>query len=502
MAHSEGGARRAPWPTIADGAALVLAALALGLAAAYFGLRAAGPFDGARLRLQEPFWRPDGVVVARPAPGPPGLREGDRVVAVEGRSLEAWAKDLFSPGAPHPRWRVGQTVTYTVVRDGHPLDVAIVLVPYPIGRVAQEELGLVLALLGSFLVGAFVYACRPGDPTARSLLLAGAAIAGAVTFTFGLQISDFVDGVGFWLLHASALGAYVLAWGANLHFALLFPRPGPLVARHPRLAGLAYVGAWGLFAAGLAASSLAAPTTLAWLGAWVRALWAMTIVYLGLTLAAIVATYRASRDPTTRRKIRLVVAAIVLVEVGAGALYFLPGVALGRPLVSSQLLGALTLPLPASLAVAILRNRLFDIDLIIRRTLVYGVLTAALVLTYWASVVALQGILRALAGQTSDVAVVGSTLLIAVLFQPLRRRIQGAVDRRFYRRRYDAAKVLAAFGAAARDEVDLGRLTGTLLAAVEETMRPAHASLWLRPSDQGGGTPRAAHPRRGGLMAR
>jgi hypothetical protein len=130
---------------------------------------------------------------------------------------------------------------------------------------------------------------------------------------------------------------------------------------------------------------------------------------------------------------------------------------------------------------AILKYRLYDIDIIINRALVYGSLTAMLVALYIGGIVVLQRVFVALTGQKSTLAVVASTLLIAALFTPLRRRIQAFIDRRFYRRKYDARKILGAFSATLRDATDLDALSDDLVGVVGETMQPAHVSLWLRP---------------------
>ena len=136
---------------------------------------------------------------------------------------------------------------------------------------------------------------------------------------------------------------------------------------------------------------------------------------------------------------------------------------------------------PISMGIAILRYRLYDIDIIINRTLVYGPLTTMLVAAYFGGIVVLQRPFVFLTREQSTLAVVASTLLIAALFNPLRSRVQRFVDRRFYRRKYDAAKTLAAFNARLRDQTDLDTLSGDLLGVVRETMQPAHVSLWLRP---------------------
>jgi hypothetical protein len=215
---------------------------------------------------------------------------------------------------------------------------------------------------------------------------------------------------------------------------------------------------------------------------------AAVLVLWGSFPVAQVYRYARVSDPIQRQQTKWVVFGVAVAVAGVLTTVFTVGAAVdlrpeavGRKMVSMLLMDAFVLIIPLSIGVAVLRSRLFDIDVLINRTLVYGALTAALVTVYVGGVVLLQGTFRALTGQESQLAVVVSTLAIAALFQPLRRRIQGFIDRRFYRRKYDAARTLEAFGARLRDEVDLDQLTEDLVTVVRETLQPEHASLWLRP---------------------
>jgi len=222
--------------------------------------------------------------------------------------------------------------------------------------------------------------------------------------------------------------------------------------------------------------------------------WALQLQVLGLVLVvgcmaasatSLIIRFRRSVGEE-RQQLKWLTYAGAVSVIAFGITIFLPGsvrVSEVWLVVSFALLVPVIPSIPVAVAIAILKYRLYNIDLLINRTLVYGTLTALLALTYFGGVAATQAIFRALTGQEQQpqLAVVVSTLVIAALFNPLRRRIQSFIDRRFYRSKYDAAKTLETFSAKLRDETDLDALNTELVGVVRETMQPAHVSLWLRP---------------------
>jgi hypothetical protein len=212
--------------------------------------------------------------------------------------------------------------------------------------------------------------------------------------------------------------------------------------------------------------------------------WIVGLLALALACAvALFVRYRRA-DETEREQIKwlLYACAVFLVVYVVGFASGLGGTASLGGYIWGVFFGLSITNLPAAIGIAILRNRLYDIDVVINRTLVYGSLTATLIALYFGGIFLLQRIFVLLSGQQSTLAVVASTLLIAAMFNPLRRRIQSFIDRRFYRRKYDARKTLEAFSAKLRDEMNLEALSEDLVGVVAETMQPAHVSVWLRPN--------------------
>jgi hypothetical protein len=288
-----------------------------------------------------------------------------------------------------------------------------------------------------------------------------------------------------WWLPVTLLGENVLGFPSLLVFFFLFPT-GRFVPRWTRWVALGFTV--------LQVVTAFYPVSLLTFSTWPGLLFPLAaLVVFGSLVFSQVYRYRRISTPVERQQTKWIVLGAAVGLLG----FLLLGVLLPAWLqlvIPLQSLDALLVVLlitgiylvllliPLSFAIAILRYRLWDIDIIINRTLVYGTLTVILTVVYVGLIIGLSALLRGIISQDNSVAIVLSTLAIAAVFQPLRHRIQAVIDRRFYRSKYDAARTLTAFSATLRNEVDLDQLKEHLLAVVEETMQPAHASLWLRKS--------------------
>jgi hypothetical protein len=341
------------------------------------------------------------------------------------------------------------------------------------------------------VVGATVLARRPGHAIGWIFVAIGA----------GMSLVGFANGYAAYSLTvlpdplpATGVIAWLSGWlwvpsfGLLLTFALLLFPDGRLPSVRWRPVAYLAAGSIAVTMADFAVSSwpnpyasVYAPQTV---GSPVVGVWFGLLCASGLASAtSLVVRFRRSRGEERLQLKWVAYAAAVTVAI------VVPAIAVTRGASPSLIIVAAAPLVPVAAGVAILRYRLYDIDVVINRTLVYGSLTATLALVYVGSVVSLQAILRALTGQESTLAIVASTLAIAALFNPLRRWVQAFVDRRFYRSKYDARKTLAAFNARLRDETDLNALGADLVGVVRDTMQPEHVSLWLRPKTVPKGTP-------------
>ncbi len=347
-------------------------------------------------------------------------------------------------------------------------------------------------------LGALIASRRPGNPIGW-IFCAMAAALGLLSAAYGY--ADYA----LYATDDTLPGAKLTAWLTNWLFMapvfiapcllfLLFPDGRPASPRwRPLVWAVAVVAAGAIFATALEPGRLDAhpyvenPLGLRKpFGSIVRVTKDVTdvvaIPVFLVSLASVVVRLRRSGG-RERLQVKWVAYAAVLTTISFATSFLLGLLPSGQTAADVFFLVGVVgfTGIPVAAGTAILRHRLYEIDLLINRTLVYGSLTVMLVAVYAGSIVILQGFLRAITGQESQLAIVASTLAVAALFSPLRQRVQGLVDRRFYRRKYDAAKTLEAFGSRLRAETNLDALSNDVVGVASRTMQPAHVSLWLRP---------------------
>jgi hypothetical protein len=356
-------------------------------------------------------------------------------------------------------------------------------IPYAVGFVAVQ--------LGAATAGVIISSRLPANTVGWIFLAIGLLLG--VLFAAGAY-ADLALDMGYDSLPGGRIAAWTGSWifipatyGLPMFLLLLFP-DGRFISRRWRLAGwvlgvtVVFAAAAKAFEPGRISPGIENPLAPGGAAGEVFGVLssvtdALALPAFALAVAGLAVRLWRSRG-VERQQIKWFAYCAALTGAGLGTSVFLPG-AVGD---LAFLVGLLALGgLPVAAGIAILKYRLYDIDFIVNRTLVYGPLTAMLVALYFGGIIVLQRVFVLLTGERSTLAVVASTLLIAALFNPLRYRVQVFVDRRFYRSKYDARKTLEAFSARLRDETNLEALNDELVGVVRETMQPAHVTLWLRP---------------------
>jgi hypothetical protein len=438
------------------------------------------PGDNSQVLLEETPTGAVGLVVD--VLNEEALHDGDLVEGINGRPLGDWLAASLEPGSSRPELEYGESLNYTLLRDGSELTLPVRLEVYQLGQALLQRWSLYFFLFYLLAVSIVVFARRPHIQAAQMFLLVSSAIfASGLIFFLGLQISDLLRPAQIALWFWGSIILYGLLTAGLFHFAFVFPYSSFPSRRRITILAI-YSGVWIPYLLMVFFFRVEAHDPVEILLLLARSTAIMTPIYFPLVLIFSTLKYRRAKNPVARRQMRWILWAFIIANVPWLVLSTVPAIFGETSQIASNVTGLLWCLIPTAFAISILREGLFDIDVIIHRTLVYGLLTGLLILIYFGTVILMQTLFTAVSGQQSAVAIVISTLVIAALFQPLRHRIQGWIDRRFFRRKYDASRTLASFASKARDEVDLEQLSDELLDVVAKTMQPEQVWLWIKPA--------------------
>lgn len=443
--------------------------VALGLYAMYARL----PADGATGDLES--FTPRGFLIRRVLDTRNGLRAGDIVVRAGGHDVDEWLA-----GAPRgPEWRVGGTVSYEILRDGEMTTLPVRLYHRSVGTILRTWSLQLLGAIAFFAVGTFVFWKRPYALPARLLMLFGVTVALQYWGdAYNVQYTTIPFRWPLWIQTAYEHTTYSLSIATICFFAMVFPEPQPVVVRFPRGVPLVLY----------ALHPVAILTAMALAGGWSRALaagshasWGMAMFQIALALVAGIRAYRTVHDPIKRAQLRWIVWTAV---VGAAVLipgYVLPLLITGRPILPHPVIMVGLSALAIVLAIVILRYRLFDIEVLIRSTLIYGTLTAILGAMYLLLIPALTFLARILLQRTDDLLTsFVATMCIVVAFNPLRRRVQDWIDRAFYRAQVDYAALLPEVSDQLATNIVFDELSAILIQELPRRLQIAWAELSIR----------------------
>ncbi|HET9344491.1 MAG TPA: sensor histidine kinase [Candidatus Limnocylindrales bacterium] len=434
-------------------------------------IRTSTPSSGSVLAVGNPH--PAGVLVATLPDVTTPIETGDVVVAMDGRSTLSWADD--SPRLDPPPWTLGAVVPIDVDRGGTIVSLDVPLVPYPTGTVFATAWGTLLFVTAMLVLSLFVFWRRPLVPAASALLIAAAGGAGSTApYLLGQDPLDLTSGLMTWM-SLGILSVYLLLWAGLLDFMLVFPRPLGRVARRPSVRLAPYAVIFGTYAAAVALSGLTAPTTLAWIESWgYLSILPAIITFAAMPLALV---WRWRRSPVQDRQILRGLAFVLTFIVIADLIIWVIPESLGQPALLPWTISALTgLPFPIFVAVAIVRHGAFDFDVAIRRSLVYGGLTVAVIVVYVVAAAALGAVLGSASPFATSLLATGVVALAAL---PIRDGLQRAVGRFVYGDRDEPVRAIRRLGERLELGVDPEAMPRVVIDTVADALRLPYVALEL-----------------------
>ncbi len=441
------------------------------------------PADGASGALES--FQPDGFIVQwLLEKRDDGLRVEDVIVRAGGHTADEWLK-----GAPRgPEWRTGETIPYEIVRNGEALTLPIQLAPVSFAAILARWWPQLVVSFAVLFIGGVVFSKRPDELAARLMMLFCTTLAvqlwcDAYNFQFALLPWRWAFWFHLFLEHIT----FSLNYASICHFALIFPGSHPLVRRFPRGLPVALYLSNPLT---IAVVMLLSPTPSGALYNGNRVSFLVMLAQLCLAIAAGVRSYHTARDPVSRAQMRWLLWAVAIGFVVAVPGYVLPLLLTGRPLIPNPVAMLLTVIVPYVYAIAVLRYRLFDIEIIINRTLVYGTLTGLLVGFYFLLVRVLTTVTELALGQRNEPLIVFvAALSIALAFDPLRRRMQALIDRTFYRAKLDYQRLLPEISERVATSIIPSQLAALLTNELPERLQITWAVLAVSDGDGGSFVP-------------
>lgn len=451
----------------------------LGVALLWIWLQVTSSSDGTRIQYIGPVaaWTGEGVYVTPLNPELTSLQTGDIVVAIDGQPIRYWAQNLLRINVTRPAWKKGQTVLYTVLRDGQELQLKVTLGAYPLNALLRLQWVNFVSFFIMLAIGWLVFYQRPTVSAAQLLHLSTTAIVSSlIIWAVSEQIYDVINLWRFWFYHFAYLLGF-LGFGLLLHFALIFPKQQAVIS-YSGFKILIYAGIPLSFIGCLLIARFLTNKALIWVSEISLIGDQFDLVFFILLVAGFLISYwNARSSPTAREQARWSLGGLIITNVLIILLNGLPKLFWGSPLFTRERTGLLILPFPLGIAVAIMRHHLFDIHILINRTLVYSTLTAIVVAIYVATVGWLGALFEAQGNIWISLIVTG---LVAVIFQPLRERVQRIVNRLMYGERDDPYAVLTRLSQRLKRVMTPESILPTIVETVAQALKLPYAAILLK----------------------